>query len=914
MKIIINDKKVKIVDKEKLRTGNVNTYLINVEYNDIYKDRLLSVYFKNDDIKIIESVGISNVVKIPHEVLEKPGLLFIGIFSPNCKDNALIDRYCSNLDTLEIIEGAYDKEATYTEEITPNILEQYLQEMKDFYNESIKEYNDNALLETNKFNTIADARKQEIDAVSKEVSKNKTDIEEIERRVKTSEQNAKASETNAKTSEQNAQNSLNRVTEIETNITSIQEDINVSKAHIDEQKESMDKSVEDVEKLVDEATQQANISKANAELSIANAGQVSADKTSVENMKNEISSMKTSIEKTKSDTEQIKNDTQGIYNNTSALKEETLQAKTEVENSLENERNESDNKYSRALKDKVIDKDFCTIYADNSKIDGLVIKGDQLKQETHIPTANILYSEEKYWEVGSLEGTTGQLMENSTRLRTKELMAIDELTKYYCSLENSNYVFVNIHYYNLNKVWITAQQSISDNINNHQNQNFTTPENAKYFKLVIKKIDETEINLSDLKIAKPMMVKGATKIDYVEGYPNMPSLDYPSQINLTAEQNIQDNQENLLYIDNPDYKPGYTVTRYGVTFTVQDDLGLKCVGTSTQAVSIPLLGTYEDRFRTRLNIPRAKRIYSYIKNNENNKARIVVFSNNKYTVANNLQDSILTENLSAGYIYAEIVVNSSVDCVIYPQLTYERIDKFVPYNGYRKNISLPENEFNNAIGDYKGEIKKIDAKWCLVKYIKELVLDGTENWNANSTNKGYRYVLNLENAQIANTNNQAALCTHFKLGANAGTWNNLNVFNIYDVSGKALAFGSFTDISSVNDWKNILQEQYAQGIPITVFYTLEIPEIIELPEETQQALNSIELMEDLNNISIDNGTFSFEYNKPLYKAFEEVQQENINLKNNLQAQIDEIKALLSSTNTASLLAENLAKDNESEVI
>lgn len=342
MKIIISDKKVKIIDKEKLRTGNVNTYLIDVEYSDVYKDRALNLYFKNGDIKKIEQVGPNNVVKIPHEVLEKTGLLFIGIFSPNCKDNTLIDRYCSNLDTLEVTEGAYDKDATYTEELSPSILEQYLQEMKDFYNESIKEYNENALLETNKFNTNADNRKKEIDAVALNVEEDKKAIEKIQEAVELSEQSAKESADNAKISEQNAQNSLNKVTEIETNVTSIQEDINASKSHIDEQKGKVDKSVDDVEKLVEEATIQANISKEQAELSTTKAGQVSADKNAVESMKNEVSSMKTSVEQTKADAEQFKEETEQAKN-------ETLEAKEIVKNSLETERNESDKKYARAI-------------------------------------------------------------------------------------------------------------------------------------------------------------------------------------------------------------------------------------------------------------------------------------------------------------------------------------------------------------------------------------------------------------------------------------------------------------------------------------------------------------------------------------------------------------------------------------
>lgn len=1437
MKIIISDKKVKIIDKEKLRTGNVNTYLIDVEYSDVYKDRALNLYFKNGDIKKIEQVGPNNVVKIPHEVLEKTGLLFIGIFSPNCKDNTLIDRYCSNLDTLEVTEGAYDKDATYTEELSPSILEQYLQEMKDFYNESIKEYNENALLETNKFNTNADNRKKEIDAVALNVEEDKKAVEKIQEIVELSEQSAKESADNAKTSEQSAQNSLNKVTEIETNVTSIQADINSSKAHIDKQKENVDASVKDVEKLVDEATNQARISKEQAELSTTKAGQVSADKNAVESMKNEVSSMKTSVEQTKADAEQIKTDTQGIYDNAVAIKEETLEAKESVENSLENERIKSDksyakaiesdeivveehnqvildedgymkdvsiesnlpdiaqitrsgqnlfdvrdikrksdkttidendivtitgdntngtaiifeniftnysdrflpnhkyylvaeiieingneritfssnnnydnpqfitsvyydfnalsvgqkiiapiytgeniwmglrtfvsfgvgrsgsikfrisilenepnaetfeyekfgispslefpsefenivssvdiqvngknlcsiskfydgngnaysenaypkvqngfifeninertriacfkcylrkgrkytvnynfknlgsetaevqcylpeisqyvfknkpfvakedvtllgvyidskyinnsnikievkeiqveenevatdfevfkgytekvdlaegqflgkfegfknyieknklkgqlklltldgtenwifsttkektqvfrinefnivveagylsnyfipdvpgdeekvaiaidgiyfavnkekastldewkallkrkyeegnpvkvlyvtteefeedlstenktvlnslkvykginniysnckirfkankninnhiekrleevkdiernisnNKYAKTLKDSVTDKNFVQVCADNPKIDNLVIKGEQLEQETHISTDNILYSEEKYWEVGSLEGLTGQPIEKSARLRTKEFMAINELTDYYCSLENSNYVFVNIHYYNLNNEWITAQQSISDNINDHQNQSFTTPENAKFFKLVIKKVDETNMSLSDISISRPMMVKGTSKIDYVEGYPNMPSLDHPSEIEITTGQNIQTNKNNLC--------KGYRVTsvlnRYGPALYIK---GIK--PNTAYTISFKTKASDNRYYRAEESINEwfdfigtvKRKIYNFTTKEDISKAYnstyddyLLLKNNTVQTSPNDFEEIMLVEGT----------------------FTEETMPVYEPYEGEDSSVVLPEGQFNNGIGDYKNEIKKIDGKWCLKKYIKELILTGDEKIVLNtsigiSKNNLFIMELNLKLKKKVDNSPLPSISNYFKyeyIYAKDEEHFYLNP------SGNLFLYVDKEKYPDVATLKVKLKELYDSGKPIKIYYVgLEI-ETIELPEETQQVLNSIELMDDLNNLSIDNGTFSFEYNKSLARAFEEEKENNASL----QAQIDEIKALLSSTSTASLLAENLAKDNESEVI
>ena len=207
MKILIEDKFLKIIDKENLRTGNVNSYKMSIEYDSFYNDRVLIIYFKQDDIKKIVTVGPDNIIDIPHEVLENVRDIYIGFYSPSPDGDKLKDRYCSNFDRLTVIEGAYDEDATPTEELTPTILEKYLQEMKDFYNESLKEYNNNAKIKTEEFNRDYELKKEEIDKVAEVVSKDKSDIEEMKKSIETSEINAKTSEENAKTSEENAQKS-----------------------------------------------------------------------------------------------------------------------------------------------------------------------------------------------------------------------------------------------------------------------------------------------------------------------------------------------------------------------------------------------------------------------------------------------------------------------------------------------------------------------------------------------------------------------------------------------------------------------------------------------------------------------------------------------------------------------------------
>lgn len=229
MKIVIEDKFLKIIDKEILRSGNVNSYKMSIEYDSFYNDRVLMIYFKQDDIKKIVTVGPDNIIDIPHEVLENVRDVCVGFYSPSPDGDKLKDRYCSNFDRLTVIEGAYDKDAAPSEELTPTILEKYLQEMKNFYNESIedyntnatnkieefnknyedkiKSYNDNSIQKTNEYNKNADEKIKEINNKVSDIEKIEDNIEQIQKNVQASEQNAKASETSAKTSAENAQTS-----------------------------------------------------------------------------------------------------------------------------------------------------------------------------------------------------------------------------------------------------------------------------------------------------------------------------------------------------------------------------------------------------------------------------------------------------------------------------------------------------------------------------------------------------------------------------------------------------------------------------------------------------------------------------------------------------------------------------------
>ena len=197
------------------------------------------------------------------------------------------------------------------------------------------------------------------------------------------------------------------------------------------------------------------------------------------------------------------------------------------------------------------------------------------------------------------------------------------------------------------------------------------------------------------------------------------------------------------------------------------------------------------------------------------------------------------------------------------------------------NITIPL--INSAIGQYADTIDRENN--VQNKVIQELTLTGSESdWGREDTSVGTRFFKPLQNSIISNANNPYALCTRFKLSYSGGTYNEKEQFAIYNVGGSnRIGFGSFTDMSTVEEWKAKLKELYDAGTPVKVYYVAETPTKNSLQEEIQTALSDFKLYQDLNNIAIDGGSMSFIYNKSLLRAFEEQSELSASLLDRIQA-------------------------------
>lgn len=190
-------------------------------------------------------------------------------------------------------------------------------------------------------------------------------------------------------------------------------------------------------------------------------------------------------------------------------------------------------------------------------------------------------------------------------------------------------------------------------------------------------------------------------------------------------------------------------------------------------------------------------------------------------------------------------------------------------------------------GDYISDVEH--HEW------EKLVLTGNENLIYDAANKRVYFSL----ADRPNPPLKAlALCTHYKNGNTETTNHEFNV-------GSTQVFIRDERFSSSLEWKSYLQAQKTAKTPVTIYYKLAKPLNLELTE-AQKSIQSQKLYtyKNITNISLSDelASIDVEYKKDLETEH-----------NKLQNEIDEIKQLISTTETSALLLDNLQKDVEMEV-
>ena len=150
---------------------------------------------------------------------------------------------------------------------------------------------------------------------------------------------------------------------------------------------------------------------------------------------------------------------------------------------------------------------------------------------------NNIPTQESAWEQGTILSSNGENSSSTTRIRTIGYYPITQ-GDYYLSIQNNNYCWLNILYYDNNNNYITSQFSISS-VDGMQNAQISIPDNVAYFRAIIRKTDDSTITTTEIETIKPMIEQSLTATEYepyTGGQPS-PNPQYPQTIHTVSGDN-----------------------------------------------------------------------------------------------------------------------------------------------------------------------------------------------------------------------------------------------------------------------------------------------------------------------------------------------------------------------------------------
>ena len=208
---------------------------------------------------------------------------------------------------------------------------------------------------------------------------------------------------------------------------------------------------------------------------------------------------------------------------------------------------------------------------------------------------------------------------------------------------------------------------------------------------------------------------------------------------------------------------------------------------------------------------------------------------------------------------------------------------------------------------------KKDGKWYEKHCWEKIIVDG-ENVFVNVVGvAGGRTWARInggtwDNSKDTYSTSKKIKCTHFRV---SDSWENNTMYGKNTSVGMSFQFlFDNNDLKTVDDVNKALKAQYEAGTPVIIYYKLAEPQLLECTEAQSEVLDEIynkaHTYKNITNISAESAEVNPIVN---VKYLKDTETEH----NKLQAQIDEIKQLLSTTETSAMLLNNMQTDLESEV-
>lgn len=228
---------------------------------------------------------------------------------------------------------------------------------------------------------------------------------------------------------------------------------------------------------------------------------------------------------------------------------------------------------------------------------------------------------------------------------------------------------------------------------------------------------------------------------------------------------------------------------------------------------------------------------------------------------------------------------------------WAEIDNLTNYIKHQSQTAIMPIQQEMLEGDYVADVEH--HEW------EKLVLTGNEGFvQAQNVNKLNYFYLSLNSVKIKGK----IISNMLKNIESRIIWNKTSYDDVVSSASNSKTINimlSDTTITTLQQFKEKLKELYNAGTPVIIYYKLAEPIDLELTSE-QKAVREQKLYtyKNITNIDVSDELASIDVN---YKKDPTTEHDE------LQNQIDEIKQLISTTETSALLLDNLQKDVESEV-
>ena len=246
-----------------------------------------------------------------------------------------------------------------------------------------------------------------------------------------------------------------------------------------------------------------------------------------------------------------------------------------------------------------------------------------------------------------------------------------------------------------------------------------------------------------------------------------------------------------------------------------------------------------------------------------------------------------------GEIFIKLWGNANSD--VFEFQLWAELDNLTEYEQHEEQsyiIPMQTEMLENDYLDYDNEEE--------VHIWGKKILDGTENWAyeklTSADGEKNNFYLKIDDAMSNGKVCSNAFIQRTSLADN---------YSMFMSAGKNLNL-RYQEKSSSTEFKAYLKSQYDAGTPVVVYYQLETPIRLKFTDEQKavaKELNNARTYKNVTNITTDSkAILSLDYAKDLETQNQKIQNE-----------IDEIKQLLSTTQTSALLLDNMQTDIESEV-